>query len=128
MSTDRPDVLSEQMLRRICAEYVEMPGLRLSRKQAQRPWGGDEEACVQILEFLVKTRFLKLFGPDTYERMTDGPVVFPRLRAAKAQLRPSAAPARKEAGWNASREGQRPAERPWSKEALWREVISKSEE
>jgi hypothetical protein len=45
MSTDRPDILSEQMLRRICGEYVEMPGLRLSRKQAQRLWGIGEEAC-----------------------------------------------------------------------------------
>ena len=44
MSNARPDVLSEQVLHRICAEYVEMPGLRLSRKQAQRLWGIDEEA------------------------------------------------------------------------------------
>jgi hypothetical protein len=86
MSHDLPAVLSEQLLQRICAEYVEMPGLRLSRKQAKRLWGLDEEACGQILEFLVKIRFLKLAGPDTYGRLTDGPVVFPRLRAAKAQL------------------------------------------
>ena len=86
MKTDLPDVLSEQMLQRICAEYVEMPGMRLSRKQAQRLWGLDEEACGQILEFLVKTGFLKLAGPDTYGRLTDGPVVLPRLRAVKAQL------------------------------------------
>jgi hypothetical protein len=91
MSHDLPAVLSEQMLQRICAEYVEMPGLRLSRKQATRLWGLDEEACGQILEFLVKIRFLKLAGPDTYGRLTDGPVVFPRLRAAKAQLGSAAA-------------------------------------
>jgi hypothetical protein len=98
MRTDGPDVLSEQMLRRICAEFIEMPGLRLSRKQAQRLWGVDEGACGQILEFLVKIRFLKLAGPDTDGRVTEGPVVFPRLRAAKAQLSRSAAPAMKEAG------------------------------
>ena len=92
MNTDPPAVLSEQMLRRICAEYVEMPGLRLSRKQAQRLWGLDEEACGQILEFLVKTGFLRLAAPDTYGRLTDGPVVFPRLRAAKAQLSRGGAP------------------------------------
>jgi hypothetical protein len=86
MRTALPDVLSEQLLQRICAEYVEMPGLRLSLKQAQRLWGLDEEACAQILEFLVKAKFLKLAAPDTYGRLTDGPVVFPRLRAAKAQL------------------------------------------
>jgi len=92
MNTDPPAVLSEQMLRRICAEYVEMPGLRLSRKQAQRLWGLEEEACGQILEFLVKTGFLRLAAPDTYGRLTDGPVVFPRLRAAKAQLSRGGAP------------------------------------
>ena len=92
MNTDPPAVLSEQMLQRICAEYVEMPGLRLSRKQAQRLWGLEEEACGQILEFLVKTGFLRLAAPDTYGRLTDGPVVFPRLRAAKAQLSRGGAP------------------------------------
>jgi hypothetical protein len=98
MSTDRPRVLSEQLLRRICAEYVEMPGLLLSRKQAQRLWGVDEQVCGEILAFLVKTRFLTLTGPDTYGPVTEGPVVFPRLRAVKAQLSRSAAPAMKEVG------------------------------
>ena len=48
MSNALPDVLSEQMLQIIWAEYVEMPGLRLSRKRAQRLWGLDEAACGQI--------------------------------------------------------------------------------
>ena len=97
MSDALPAVLSEQVLQRICAEYVEMPGLRLSRKQAQRLWGLDEEACGQILEFLVKTGFLKLAAPDTYGRLTDGPVAPPRLRSAKAHLNRDAVPARRRA-------------------------------
>ena len=96
MSTVLPDVLSEQVLQRICAEYVEMPGLRLSRTQAQRLWGLDEEACRQILEFLVKTGFLKLAAPDTYGRLTDGPVAFPRPHTAKAHLNRAAVPALKQ--------------------------------
>jgi len=95
MSDALPAVLSEQVLQRICAEYVEMPGLRLSRKQAQRLWGLDEEACGQILEFLVKTGFLKLAAPDTYGRLTEGPVAFPRVRTAKAHLNRAAVPAMK---------------------------------
>jgi len=47
MSSDLHDVLSEQVLQRICAEYVEMPGLRLSRKQAQRLWGLDDNGCAR---------------------------------------------------------------------------------
>lgn len=97
MSRDLHDVLTEPLLRRICSEYVEMPGLRLSRQQAQRLWGLDEEACGQILEFLVKTGFLRLAAPDTYGRLTEGPVAFPRLRAAKAHLDRDAAPAMKQA-------------------------------
>ena len=96
MSTALPDVLSEQVLQRICAEYVEMPGLRLSRKQAQRLWGLDEESCGQILEFLVKTGFLKLAAPDTYGRLTEGPVAFPRLRTAQGHLNRAALPAMKQ--------------------------------
>ena len=96
MSSDLHDVLSEPILRRICSEYVEMPGLRLSRKQAQRLWGLDEEACGQILEFLVKTGFLKRAAPDTYGRVTEGPVAFPRLRTAQAHLNRAAGPAMKQ--------------------------------
>ena len=96
MSSDLHDVLSEPILRRICSEYVEMPGLRLSRKQAQRLWGLDEEACGQILDFLVKTRFPKLAAPDTYGRLTDGPVAFPRLPTAKARLNRAAVPVMKQ--------------------------------
>ena len=96
MSSDLHDVLSEPILRRICSEYVEMPGLRLSRKQAQRLWGLDEEACGQILDFLVKTGFLKLAAPDTYGRLTDGPVAFPRLPTAKARLNRAAVPVMKQ--------------------------------
>ena len=96
MSSDLHDVLTEPIVRRICSEYVEMPGLRLSRKQAQRLWGLDEEVCGQILEFLVKTGFLKLGAHDTYGRLTEGPVAFPRLRTAKAHLNRAAVPAMKQ--------------------------------
>lgn len=98
MSDALPDVLSDQVLHRICAEYVEMPGLRLSRRQAQRLWGLDEEACGQILEFLVKTGFLKRAAPDTYGRLTEGRVAFPRLRTAKAHMDRAAVPAMKQVG------------------------------
>ncbi len=96
MSNALPDVLSELLLQRIRAECVEMLGLRLSRQQAQRLWGLDEDACGQILEFLVKTGFLTLAAPDTYGRLTDGPVAYPRLRTAKAHLNRAAVPAMKQ--------------------------------
>jgi hypothetical protein len=83
VNTGRPK-LSEQLIRRVCGEYLEMPGMRLSRTQAQRLWGLDEETCTQILEFLVEARFLRLSARDTYGRLTEGPVAFPRSRTTEA--------------------------------------------
>jgi hypothetical protein len=48
----------EQLLRRIRSEYLEMPGLRLSREQAQRLWALDASTCARLLECLVASGFL----------------------------------------------------------------------
>jgi hypothetical protein len=42
----------------IRSEYLEMPGLRLTRGQAQRLWGFDAVTCETLLERLVLTGFL----------------------------------------------------------------------
>ena len=78
--------LTEPMLQRICAEYLEMPGLQLTVKQAQRLWGLDEETCEHVLEFLIETRFLVRTRRNLYARPTDGSVAMPTLRMAKASL------------------------------------------
>ncbi len=75
----------DQILRRIRAEYMEMPGLRLTRAQAQRLWGLDEQICLQLLESLTEDRFLYR-GPDgTYARSADAVVVLPSPRMARAE-------------------------------------------
>ena len=78
--------LSEHILERICGEYLEMPGLRLTRQQAQRLWGLDEATCAQSLEFLVGARFLIRIGRDTYARLTEGSVTLPPLQMVSAAL------------------------------------------
>ena len=78
--------LSELTLQRICAEYLEMPGLQLTLKQAQRLWGLDEDTCARSLEFLVETRFLIRTNRDLYARLTEGSTAIPALRMAKARL------------------------------------------
>ena len=78
--------LSESILERICGEYLEMPGLRLTRRQAQRLWGLNEATCAQSLEFLVGARFLMRIGQDTYARLTDGALALPPLQMVKAAL------------------------------------------
>jgi hypothetical protein len=75
--------LCEQTLRRICSEYLEMPGLRLTLKQAQRLWGLDEATCVSALRFLVDARFLRRVGNDVYVRLGEGRAPLPKMVKAK---------------------------------------------
>jgi hypothetical protein len=45
-------------LKRARADYLEMPGLRLTEAQAARLWCFDAELCSRVLEALVESRFL----------------------------------------------------------------------
>jgi hypothetical protein len=55
-------------------------------QQAQRLWGIDESACLQLLEFLVDAKFLCRPGHGMYTRASDGPAAHMRPRMAKAQV------------------------------------------
>jgi hypothetical protein len=81
--------VSEPTLQRICAEYLEMPGLQLTLQQAQRLWGLDEATCAQSLEYLVENRFLVRNSRDRYARLTEGSIAIPPFRMAKASLDPA---------------------------------------
>jgi len=65
-------VSREEMLRRICGEYLEMPGLRLKREQAQRLWALDDVTCQELLELLVESRFLYRTSNGAYARLIEG--------------------------------------------------------
>lgn len=56
------------LLQRMWSEFVEMPGLRLTRAQAQRLWGVDAETCVSALESLVAVHLLVHGADDKYSR------------------------------------------------------------
>lgn len=60
------------VLRRIRAEYLEMPGLRLTSEQAQRLCGVERALCQRVLDALVEAHFLCLKPDGTYARVTDG--------------------------------------------------------
>ncbi len=74
----------DTMLKRIRAEYLEMPGLRLTLAQAQRLLGVEQTLCQAVLDALVDAKFLCLKANGAYARLTDGEV--PRPRAAKADI------------------------------------------
>jgi hypothetical protein len=84
MSESLTIVTSAQLLRRIKAEYIEMPGLRLTAAQARRLWGLDGQACLDLLERLITERFLQRRPDGTYARLADGLPAHQPLRMIKA--------------------------------------------
>ena len=77
----------DDLLHRICAEYAEMPGLRVTHDQAQRLWRLGATTCREALECLVDVRFLTLTSAGHYARLTEGPIRTPNLQMAVAVLR-----------------------------------------
>jgi hypothetical protein len=63
---------ADRILTRIRAEYLEMPGLRLTHRQAQRLCGVEGTLCQMVLDALVDTNFLCLKPNGLYVRVTDG--------------------------------------------------------
>lgn len=53
-----PDVALADLLRRVQAEFLEMPGLSVTRAQARRLWALDAAVCEAVLATLVEARFL----------------------------------------------------------------------
>jgi hypothetical protein len=56
------------LLARVRMEYLEMPGLTLTRHQARRLWNLDLILCEAILAALVSERFLSESNNGTYLR------------------------------------------------------------
>ena len=52
----------------IRGEYLEVPGLRLTRAEAERLWGLDAHVCAATLEALVAISFLRRTRQDEYVR------------------------------------------------------------
>ena len=75
----------DALLQRIRGEYLEMPGLRLTLKQAQRLCGVEPALCQRVLNILVEAKFLSIKTDGTYARLTDG-ASSPRPHPAKAVL------------------------------------------
>lgn len=60
--------LLEHLIQRVQAEFLTMPGLRLTVQQARRFWGLEEELCDAILSTLVEARFLRLTRDGAFAR------------------------------------------------------------
>jgi hypothetical protein len=82
--------VAPQILQRIRAEYLEMPGLSLSPEQVQRLCGMDSALCASVLGALVETGFLSKGSDGAYARNRNADVS--RARQAKATLEPNVLP------------------------------------
>ncbi len=56
----------EDWLRLIQAEYLEMPGLHLTKPQIQRLWQLEPRVCDTLLEMLVTRRVLRMTARGGY--------------------------------------------------------------
>lgn len=72
------------ILNRVRAEYLEMPGMRLTLEQAQRLYGIERALCQTVLDVLVTEQFLCVTAEGRYARDGDG--ARPRHVPAKAAL------------------------------------------
>ena len=54
------------LFRVVQAEYLEIPGLRLTKPQARRLWGLDAHTCDALLDALVAAQFLRRNPADAY--------------------------------------------------------------
>ena len=61
----------DDVLNRLRAEFLEMPGMRLTREQVQRLCGVELEPCQTVLDSLVDAEFLCVSANGEYARATD---------------------------------------------------------
>jgi len=74
---------TDDVLRRVQGEFLEMPGLRLTEAQARRLWGLDAASCDALLGALVDANFLFRTRDGAFMRVE-------RAMPVKAPLRPRA--------------------------------------
>jgi hypothetical protein len=67
--TPEPTRPTEDALRRVKGEFLEMPGLRLTEAQARRLWGLDQDSCSALLGALVDSNFLFRTREGAFMRM-----------------------------------------------------------
>jgi hypothetical protein len=75
---------TDEVLRRVQCEFLEMPGLRLTGPQARRMWGLDAAACDALLGALVDAKFLFRTRDGAFMRVEHAAPVKTTLRSRYA--------------------------------------------
>jgi hypothetical protein len=58
----------DDLVRRVRAEFLEMPGLTLTFAQAGRLWGLEQDLCRQVINALIGAEFLRCTPAGTIAR------------------------------------------------------------
>ena len=77
------------LLRRIRAEFLEMPGLGLTLDQASRLCGVKQDLCKVLLDALVDEKFLCITPDRRYARVSDGAVRRPATGEGRSNNQPA---------------------------------------
>jgi hypothetical protein len=75
---------TEEVLRRVQGEFLEMPGLRLTEAQARRLWGLDAASCDALLGALVDAKFLFKTRDGAFMRIEHGQPLKATMRRKSA--------------------------------------------
>src|SRR5262245_25546382 len=78
--------LDERLIRRVWGEFMEQPGLALTRAQAQRLWALDEITCADLLDTLSEAGLLFFDGTGRY-RLPSAEGAWRRTSARMAKAR-----------------------------------------
>jgi hypothetical protein len=73
---------------RVRAEYVEMPGMRLTPQQLQRLCGVEATVCQLVLRDLVRAAFLRQGPGGSYMRVADRTSAAPELTQSNGTALP----------------------------------------
>ncbi len=82
MTPERTRDIAE-VLRRVQGEFLEMPGLRLTRPQAQKLWGLDQALCEVLLGALIDSKFLFRTRDGAFMRVESAEPAKSALRSRK---------------------------------------------
>src|SRR5207244_9325302 len=74
---------TDEVLRRVQGEFLEMPGLRLTEPQARRLWGLDAASCSALLGALVDAKFLFQTRDGAFMRVEHAAPVRAALRSRR---------------------------------------------
>jgi len=90
MISPRIASVDSDLFRRVCGEFLEMPGLQLTCEQAMRLWGLGRGECSTLLDVLVNAHFLCHSRHGTFKRSADGPIQSPgAFVLSEGTLRPN---------------------------------------